>query len=298
MTLRRPISCGTLRRYSAYLVTALAGIGQPEGGAGYRHIELRPSAAYALHGASSTLALPHGDVELRWERSGGVQLDKVAEDDVATLDCGPRGGAIARVAFASFGTPAVGGAGGGANGLVEDPLQWTLAAGGAEVPPLRAHPACHARTSEDVIAARCLGRSSCRVPARRADFGFGEADVARCEAVAGDGPNDKWAEPLRLWAVVECEKPDALDAHARVPIGSTASAVLPLRGMQRPVLRDGSRVLYGAGAPPTVGGAAALSGGGAQAVAVRRVLDAQLGGEEALVLELGSGAYALSLEEA
>ena len=278
--------------YSAYLVSALGGISQPEGSAGYRRIELRPSAAYALRGAHVTLDLPHGDVSLRWERSGGVQLDKVAEGDVAALDCGPRGGKIVRVAFASFGTPAVGhGSEGAASAPTDDP-RWSLADHyAAGVPPLHAHSACHARTSAEVVAAQCVGRASCRVPARREEFGFGAAEVARCEAAAGDGPNDKWAEPLRLWAVVECERSESLDVHARVPVGSTAAAVLPLRGMVEPVLRDGSRVLF------DVNGATAAATK-ARVAAVRRVAAAQLGGGGALVVELGAGAYELSLTEA
>ena len=105
--------------FSTYLVRSLAGlraapsgnhaeIGRRSSG-GYAEIELRPSGSYALSGATATLELPNGDARLswvpaphmahsrtvhlplgallsactvcgyRWVRSGGLQLDKVAE---------------------------------------------------------------------------------------------------------------------------------------------------------------------------------------------------------------------------
>ena len=59
--------------YSAYLVRSVAGLSQAASSSGYQQLELRPSAAYALHSASATLELPNGDVRFEWVRSGGTQ---------------------------------------------------------------------------------------------------------------------------------------------------------------------------------------------------------------------------------
>ena len=66
--------------YSAYLVQSIAGITQKDGSAGFSHVELRASNAYALHSASASLDLPNGELRFEWVRSGGMQYDKVAEE--------------------------------------------------------------------------------------------------------------------------------------------------------------------------------------------------------------------------
>jgi hypothetical protein len=72
-------------------------------------------------------------VALDWRWAGGVHCASVAEGDAATLDCGPGGGTVARVRFASYGTPE------GMCGAYEQT------------------PACHAAASEPAVAAACLG---------------------------------------------------------------------------------------------------------------------------------------------
>ena len=108
------------------------------------------ASARALHGASATLDLPSGELSFRWSRSGGRQHDKVSEGDSAEFDCGPRGGVIEAVEFASFGTPAV---------------RRRSAVGGisemSEIPPLEAHPLCHASRSAEVLTSACVGRQRC-----------------------------------------------------------------------------------------------------------------------------------------
>lgn len=264
--------------YSAYLVKSVAGLAQRDGSAGYRQLDLRASSAYALHRASATMALPHGDVRFNWTRSGGMQYDKVSEGGDAHLSCGPRGGVITQVVFASFGTPMVGGDDGSA--VEAEARPW-------RVPPLSVRATCHATSSHEVVTSRCVGRTHCTIAANGALFGFGAADAARCAAAGGKGPYDALSDPLRLWVAVTCSRPDAVDAYARVPIGSTATVRLPLRGMATPVLRDGARVVYGAGASAP----ADLTD-----LVVRREVDARVG--EVLAVDVGSGEWDLALEAA
>ena len=203
--------------FSAYLVQSVAGMSQAKGSAGYAELDLRPSRAYALHGASTTLELAHGDAHFSWERSGGTQRDKVAEGDVAELSCGPHGGRIVGVDFASFGTPTARGVAG--FGMVQ-------------------HATCHASRSKAVVAALCVGRTSCTVPASKSTFETSDNEIAQCRAAAAADVRGPHADPLRLWIDVQCEKPDTIDARATVPIGSRATMRLPLRGMAQPTLHD------------------------------------------------------------
>ena len=267
--------------YSAYLVQSVGGVDQQAASAGFTRLDLRASSSYALHAASTKVELPHGTLEFNWTRVGGRQYDKVAEGGVARLDCGKGGGVIQRVAFASFGTPRVGPS--SRAGVTDD------ARAHARVPPLVESPSCHAPSSVDVIRAACVGRPRCEVGAERARFGLSDDDARTCDAAAGDGPNDQWAEPLRLWVAVECGRADGLEVVATVPMGSRATVRLPLRGMAAPVLRDGQRVVYAEDAATFVPVAEEVA-----EVRVRREVDARVG--EVLAVEVGSGVYALALE--
>ena len=288
----------TTRRY---LVQSVAGLGQLRTSISHTQLELRPSGPYALAAASAKIALPHGDASLSWVRSGGRQYDKVSEGDEASLSCGPRGGLITGVEFASFGTPAIATSddnhANGANGISAT----ASAIGARAVPPLRASAHCHAPRSAEVVASRCVGKPRCNMLAHRSLFGFTSAEAAGCHA-DGSGRDDTLAalaEPLRLWVAVTCERPDAIDANASVPVGSTATLRLPLRAMERPVLRDGRRIVYanGAAMPSGVhnGEARDDEASGTAALRVTRVVDEQLG--EVLSVQLGSGSYDLALEE-
>jgi len=284
--------------FSAYLVTSVAGVRQAAGSEGFRHLELRPSAARALHGASATLDLASGEARFEWARSGGSQYDKVAEGDVAELTCGPHGGVMTAVEFASFGTPTLGRSGheaAGAASPVAADLGLTskygkqfaarynsagrvlTAAGAEDELMLTAHPQCHAAVSTDVVAAACLGRSRCSVPASRDAFNMTDASLAACTSAA-KLRGGRWAEfsdPLRLWAKVRCSVAnEALDVSARLPVGVRATLVLPLRQMRSPILFD------------------AVS---KRPVKATRTVDALVG--EAMTIELGSGAHAFMLGE-
>merc|ERR1711871_917185 len=130
--------------YSAYLVRSLAGISHRYNSAnGLVEIDLRPSSAYELSGANSTMHLPQGDVVLTWRRSGGMQVTKVAAGDLARLSCGETGGHIDAIDFASFGRPR----------------------GGAFYDGVAVDPSCHVPTSLDVARSACVGKASCELRA-------------------------------------------------------------------------------------------------------------------------------------
>ncbi|EOD26424.1 hypothetical protein EMIHUDRAFT_100487 [Emiliania huxleyi CCMP1516] len=211
--------------YSAYLVKSVAGLHQQAGTHGFQRLELRPSGAYALSGASVTVDLPHGTARLSWVRSGGRQHDKVSEGETARLSCGPSGGRISAVSFASFGTPSIG-----------SPSD--LPSDGRRSDGFETDPACHALRSSQAVAEACVGRNSCEVPATRVFFG--ERGSLFCTT-----RRDPLASPLRLWLTVACEvAADSLRVEAGVPVGSTARLLLPLRGMATPHLRESGRSVY------------------------------------------------------
>jgi hypothetical protein len=267
--------------YSAYLVNSLAGLRQAPGSVGFRHVEMRPASARALAGADATLDLPSGPVSFRWTRSGGTQFDKVSENDTAELSCGPRGGVITAVEFASFGTPTTTD---GARSLSDSSTSTTLAA------QLQANPDCHAAESEAAVAARCVGKPRCSVPATRSFFGVGEPMRSQCLAAAKrrGGRWARWSDPLRLWAAVRCGRPEAIDVRASVPVGVRATVLLPLRSMRAPMLLDEARNQDLLRPAASRGQAPGVRG-------IRRVADQQVG--DALAVELGSGEYELALLE-
>jgi hypothetical protein len=214
---------------------SLCQVRQVAGSHGYKHLELRAASARALHGASATLDLPSGELSFRWSRSGGRQHDKVSEGDSAEFDCGPRGGVIEAVEFASFGTPAV---------------RRRSVVGGisemSEIPPLEAHPLCHAPRSAEVLTSACVGRQRCSMLATREAFGpdaskFGTELLANCSAAAKrrGGRLAEWSDPLRFWATVRCSvAAESLDVSTTIPLGVSATLVLPLRDMRNPVVVD------------------------------------------------------------
>ena len=160
--------------FSTYLVRSAVGVRQAARSRGYRELELRPSSARALHAASASFDLPSGELRFGWVRSGGLQMDKVSEADVAQLSCGRLGGHIEAVEFASFGTPATRALGRGDDGDDDD------AAG----PRLWRHPECHAAASNKVVEQQCVERNNCTVAAHREMFGVDATMAGACSAAA------------------------------------------------------------------------------------------------------------------
>ena len=276
---------------------SLCQVRQVAGSHGYKHLELRAASARALHGASATLDLPSGELSFRWSRSGGRQHDKVSEGDSAEFDCGPRGGVFEAVEFASFGTPAVRrrSAVGGSSEMSE---RRRSAVGRSsemsEIPPLEAHPLCHAPRSAEVLTSACVGRQRCSMLATREAFGldaskFGTELLANCSAAAKrrGGRLAEWSDPLRFWATVRCSvAAESLDVSTTIPIGVSATLVLPLRDMRNPVVVDAT-------SQPTIFPQRTFPSFVNDALVL--LDDQELG--RALALELKSGEYTLFLKD-
>lgn len=122
--------------FSHYLVRHVAGL--DTAGPGWSSLLMKPASVDGLSRARITMATARGDIGLSWERSGGIHSDKVAAvvGQELRLDCGPQGGVIKRVLFASYGHPRVAGHDG--QDMVVDSK-------------------CHAPSSVQVLEEACLG---------------------------------------------------------------------------------------------------------------------------------------------
>eukprot|EP01062_Namystynia_karyoxenos_P058419 TRINITY_DN4996_c0_g1_i2.p1 TRINITY_DN4996_c0_g1~~TRINITY_DN4996_c0_g1_i2.p1 ORF type:complete len:1162 (+),score=273.79 TRINITY_DN4996_c0_g1_i2:93-3488(+) len=194
--------------FSHYLLAHVAGLDQAPGSTAHSRLLLRPmnGGALDLSAAAVELDTARGLVRHSWRRSGGAQCGKAAEGDTVHLSCGPSGGVISEVRFASFGTPY--GSACRVNYTRDD--------------------RCHAANSLDEVRRRCLGRSECRIDASRAVF-----------PVSGDGCQGDGVS-LRLWVDAECSGPLSLRVNVSVPVSATAELVLPTTalGLTTPLLRD------------------------------------------------------------
>jgi hypothetical protein len=164
----------------------------------------------------------------------------------------------------------------------------------SEIPPLEAHPLCHAPRSAEVLTSACVGRQRCSMLATREAFGldaskFGTELLANCSAAAKrrGGRLAEWSDPLRFWATVRCSvAAESLDVSTTIPLGVSATLVLPLRDMRNPVVVDAT-------SQPTIFPQRTFP----SFVNDAHVLldDQELG--RALALELKSGEYTLVLQD-
>lgn len=186
--------------FSAYLITHVAGL-RVEQESVPPHFTMAVATTAGLTAASAKTDTPRGLVSLRWRATGGIHTSRVAAGigDHATIDCGPGGGVVESVSFASFGTPEV---------SHHDERIGR--------PTFTEHPICHAADSADVAVARCKGRRRCAVPADAAAF------AALPEACLDDVAN-----PPRLWVQATCTGPPGIRASVRVPVGASADVNFP-----------------------------------------------------------------------
>ena len=137
---------------------------------------------------------------------------------------------------------------------------------------------------------------------------FGKGLLANCSAAAKrrGGRLAAWSDPLRFWATVRCSAGESLSVSTIIPVGLSATLVLPLRDMRNPVVVDATsqRTIF----PSPSDALLRLDDkelGRAPASSMMRpsffkdalVLldDKELG--RALALELTSGEYALVLQD-
>ena len=205
---------------SSWMVMDMAGISVHKG---YEEIHFYPARALGLSHVSVSLEHPK-PVHLSWQRNGGIQCAKQAENQSPlnpnlpkhndlTISCGDEdGGTIEKVLFASYGNPT--GHCGGYHKLGS----------------------CHVSKSREIIKKLCLGKRKCVVPTG-ADF-WGNP----C-------PNEvKW-----LAVSVQCKSEAAevedfvyssIRVNVSVPMSSRGLLHLPAYGKHNMQLWDGNKIIF------------------------------------------------------
>ena len=241
---------------SGWMVTDMAGLSIPKS---YKEIHFHPARALGLSHVSVSLEHPK-PVHLSWQRNGGIQCAKQAENqsplnpnlpkhDDLTVSCGDKdGGTINKILFASYGNP-------------------TGHCGG-----YHKRGSCHAQNSTEVVEKLCLGKRRCAVPTGADFWGNPCPDEV------------KW-----LSVSVQCKSDDSgiedfvyssIRVNVSVPLGSRGLVHLPAHGKRNMKLWDGEKMIFSESSTlnPTLG-----------------IMSAEWESDsDALVLELDSGHYELT----
>lgn len=192
------------------------------------------------------------------EKAGGATLATPAlhahpsqEKGNLTLTCGSGSAAFTGVAFASYGAP-------------------TGGCTGASPPAINA--TCNANTSVAVVAAACVGKHSCKIPATTDTFGGADPcfDVVKRLLVVLEGPCG-----VPIYSVQATLPPNAAGT-VRVPTLSKAPSAV--------TITEGGATVWKAGA--FVPGTPGVTGATADPT-----------GANAVVFSVGSGAYAFAALE-
>ncbi len=234
----------------SWYYSTLAGLGRAVGSRSWQDLVIRPPSAPAvlqqLNFAAASIDSTMGLVESSWAVASPPpavgDVCAVAEEaaKTLTLTCAS-GKAFTGVAFASFGTP-VGSCSSG----------------------LAVNPACNANTSAALVAAACVGKSTCTLGVSDAAFGGDPCyDTAKVLAVALTGECRVFGYSARATV------PTGARAEVHVPLGPTPAAA---------VVTEGGVRVWAAGA--FVPGVPGVTGGQLSA-----------DGSE-VILAVGSGSYA------
>ena len=133
---------------SGWMMTDMVGLTLPRHGGerGFKELEFHPARYLDLSDASVSFQHPK-PVHFSWRRDGGVQCAKAPESPQGLrVSCGPTGGVIDNVLFASFGNP-TGGCG-----------RYRVGS-------------CHAPNSQPLVEKLCMGKNTCVVPTDEAMWG-------------------------------------------------------------------------------------------------------------------------------
>lgn len=258
---------------SAWTFESLAGIAMAPGARGFQRLQLAPSVwawgsptpssvCANLSSVDASVATQRGTVAAAWKCDDTLSLclSQQPEQSTAHLEC-PGGSTIKSIDFASFGTP---------NGTCADAAAMAV------------NPTCNAPQSMAVVEKLCDGKQACDIPVNNDAFGGDPClDVVKTLAVKATCSTP--STPYTVWTY-----------NVTVPVGSTASVVVPVFGDDAasatsplvvqeggtPVWQEGKFVGVSA-APPGVTGA--------------EVASASLGGGSAVAIEVGSGSYAFTV---
>lgn len=214
---------------SAWMMTDMVGLTLPAGRKGFEELVFHPARYLDLSDASVSFQHPK-PVHFSWRRDGGVQCAKAPESPRGLrVSCGPTGGVIHRVLFASFGNP-TGGCGRYREG------------------------SCHAPDSQHVVEKLCVGENTCVVPTSGAMWGGACSGESRWMVVSVQCKSEQSGEED------EDFKFSTISANVSVPLGSVGVVYLPAHGKgqlsvwegQQPVWSD--QVFLGGGVEGIQGG--------------------------------------------
>eukprot|EP01121_Diplochlamys_sp_Union-15-3_P012427 TRINITY_DN3717_c0_g1_i1.p1 TRINITY_DN3717_c0_g1~~TRINITY_DN3717_c0_g1_i1.p1 ORF type:complete len:721 (+),score=164.69 TRINITY_DN3717_c0_g1_i1:635-2797(+) len=131
----------------------LAGITQAPSSAGFSNSVIAPPDANillnsVLTSVQGSITTQYGVLSSSWTRSGGSQCSEARQYSTLKLSCGPNGGSISKIEFASFGSPL----GDCESGYLLDDT-------------------CHSPSSRYVVESACLGKEECEIEVHPAIFG-------------------------------------------------------------------------------------------------------------------------------
>ena len=199
---------------SGWMVTYMSGLIPTKG---FKEIHSHPARALGLSHVSVSLEHPK-PVHLSWQRNGGIQCAKQAENqsplnpnlpkyDDLIVSCGEEdGGTIEKVLFASYGNPT--GHCGGYHKLGN----------------------CHAMNSQEVVEKLCLGKRSCVIPTGADFWGNPCPDIIKWLSVSVQCKTDFIYSSIRV--------------NVSVPMGSRGLLHLPAHGKHNMKLWDGDKIIF------------------------------------------------------
>ena len=186
---------------SGWMMTDMVGLTLPRHGGekGFKELEFHPARYLDLSDASVSFQHPML-VHFSWRRDGGVQCAKSPESPQGLrVSCGPTGGVMDRVLFASFGNP-TGGCG-----------RYRVGS-------------CHAPNSRMLVEKLCTGKNTCVVPTDEATWG------GVCQ-----GEESRWmVVSMQCKSGEEVSGDDfkfsSISVNVSVPVGSVGVVYLPAHG--------------------------------------------------------------------
>lgn len=201
---------------SQFIVSGVGGVGDRISCSPDTPLALHPAPVLGVSRADTRVQTRCGEVRLTYERAGGVQCGQAIEgrsalrpharEDVKPLrlSCGPQGGNITSIDFASWGLPS------GSCGAY------------------KVSSVCHSSLSHRLVEAACLGKHDCEVdasapaffpPNLRAKAGWNSQSFCPVDTLN--------SSPRRLFAQVTCSGAPSLHVDVGVPVGAKADVLLP-----------------------------------------------------------------------
>lgn len=204
---------------SSWMQIDMVGLKQQEGTYGYTALDLYLAQSLDLSSASIELQHPKS-IKYSWQRQGGLQCGKAAEDQSSlnptlpnygglSITCGE--GTITKVVFASFGNPE------GSCGY-------------------QRYGNCHSPDSLKIVEELCLNKTQCTIPTGATNW-----RNTSCPGIM------KWLSVALLCHLTSSDLTNgysSLKVNVSIPIGSQANLNLPTYGMNDLTIWDQNGLIY------------------------------------------------------